>query len=156
MDTKADRLSARRVCTLTGVRPQTRDTWVDRGLLSSANDYGELDVIEQAIVKELLSSLPKSDVRIVWDDVRAHLHNSLIAPEAIVVWDPSARLVEVLSDDTGLRAAVCHGRAVHVLPLGELVADARRAYRQDVEARKREQAAKARHSRRKPGQAKGA
>jgi uncharacterized protein YheU (UPF0270 family) len=155
MGGNADRLSARRVCALTGVRPQTRDTWVDRGLLRSGADYGELDVIEQAIVKQLLGNLAKADVRSVWEELREHLRSSLIAPEAMVVWDVAARVVEVVTDGAELRRAVCHGRPVHVLPLGQLVADARRAYRQEVEARRREDAAKARRQNRKPGQAKG-
>lgn len=153
---KPDRLSARRVCALTSVLAQTRDTWVRRGLLRSGSDFGELDVIEQAVLKELLDKLPKGDVRTVWEEVRGHLRSTLTGAEATVVWDVGARRVELLPDDTELRRAVCHGRPVHVVPLGELVAGARRAYRQEVEARKSEAGAKAKRSKRRPGQVKGA
>lgn len=156
MGNKSDRLSARRVCALTGVLPQTRDTWVARGLLNRSKDYDELDVIEQAVLKELLSSLPKGEVRTVWDEVRGHLRTSLVAPEELVVWDTGHRRAAVVADDAELRQAVCHGRPVHVLALGELVVAARRAYRQEVEARRGELAAKAGGQKQQRGQAKGA
>lgn len=141
MEKQTDGLSANRICDLTGVRPQTRAVWAGRGLLRSAVSYGELDVIEQAVVKELLAALSKSHVPMVWAEVRAHLHDAFVGKDTVVVWDPQARLTHITNEHDTLREAVCHGRPVHVLPLGELVAEARRVYRVEVRVRRAAQAA---------------
>jgi hypothetical protein len=145
MATKSDRfarLTASRVCALTGVRPQTRDTWVNRGLLRSAMTYGELDVIEQAVVKALLATLPKSHVDFVWHEARPCLRGRVITAATDLVWDPQVRRVSVTTAASKLRAAVRHGRPVHVIPLGELVVGARAVYRAEVEAAARAEAAR--------------
>lgn len=139
---KQARLSASRVCAITGVRPQTRDTWVKRGLLRSADQHGELDVIEQAVVKVLLSTVPKSHVDLVWHELRPRLWSTLIHRRMAVVWDPQARRVTVASDDTELADAVRHGRPVQVVPVGDVVAEARRVYRVEAEAAARSAAAR--------------
>lgn len=143
MEKNTDGLSANRICDLTGVRPQTRAVWVGRGLLRSADSYGELDVIEQAVVKELLAALSKSHVSMVWAEVRAHLRGALVGPDTVVVWDPQARQTHITSEHDALRDAVCHGRPVHVLPLGAFVAEARRVYRVELDARRAAAAAAA-------------
>jgi hypothetical protein len=156
MDRKPDRLSANRICDLTGVNRQTRADWADRQLLRSAKDYGERDVMEQLVLNELLAKLKKSDVPAMWSEVQRHLRGSVVGADVVLVWDPGARRVQITAETTELRHAVCHGRAVHVLPLGELVAEARRLYRHEVEARKRAHATKAARSRKRPGQERGA
>ncbi len=155
MKGKSDRLTANRVCDLTGVRAQTRATWADRGFLRSAQGYGELDVIEQVVLKDLLAKIQKSHVPLFWGDVREHLRATVVSAEAMLVWDSDARRLHITDDDAALRGAVCHGRTVQVLVLGELVAHARRVYRQEVEARKRHSATP-RKSGTKPGQAQDA
>jgi hypothetical protein len=156
MEGKPDRLSANRMCDLTGVRAQTRASWVERGLLRVAKNYGELDVIEQAVLKELLARLQKSHVSLAWDETQRHLRGAVVGPDAVLVWDPGARRVHITSDDAELRRAVCHGRQVHVLALGELVGEARRLYRLEVAARTRAQEAKGGRGRGTMGRARGA
>jgi hypothetical protein len=134
-------LSARRVGSLTGVRPQTRETWVRRGLLRAAAAYGELDVIEQSVVKALLSTLPKSHVDLVWHELRPQLRR-LGHQAAILVWDEHARAVSVTTNAEELREAVVHGRPVYAMPLGELIIEARRVYRAELEASRRTAAAR--------------
>lgn len=126
-------LSASRVCKLTGVRPQTRDTWVRRGLLRTAERYGELDVIEQAVLKALLSLLPKSDVPLVWRELRPTLRLSTGHSDLLAAWDTQRRDVVITSTSNELSAAVRHGRPVFVIPLGDIVLEARRVYRAEVE-----------------------
>jgi uncharacterized protein YheU (UPF0270 family) len=150
MEPNPDRLSANRICVLTGVNPQTRDTWVGRELLRDADDYGELDVIEQTVVKAMLAALPKGDVDLVWREVRPYLRHTLVSAAVALVWDREGRRVEIAEDDAALRAAVCHGHALHALPLGELVAEARRIYRAEVEVRRAAAEAKRRRAGGKP------
>lgn len=145
MATKSDRfarVSASRICALTGVRPQTRDAWVKRGLLRRAEAYGELDVIEQMVVKALLATVPKSHVDLVWQETRPRLRESVGDAARTLVWDPDVRRVSVTTTETELCAAVRHGRRVHALPLGELVLEARRVYRAEVHAMRRAAAAR--------------
>ena len=137
------RLSASRICALTGVRPQTRDAWVERGLLRRAEAYGELDVIEQTVVKALLTTVPKSQVDLVWQETRPRLRESVGDAARTLVWDPNVRRVTITMTETELGAAVRHGRPVHALPLGELVLEARRVYRAEVQAARRAAAARA-------------
>lgn len=135
-------LSASGVCAITGVRPQTRATWVRRGLLRSEVRYGELDVIEQAVVKELLATLPKSQVELAWHQVQARLREQLVDAGASLVWDPQIREVSVTTSDAELREAVVHGRPVQVLALGQVVVEARRVYRAERQAAERSAAAR--------------
>jgi hypothetical protein len=140
-DTRS-RLTASRVCALTGVRPQTRETWARRGLLRTADRYGEFDVIEQTIVKALLGTLPKSQVDHVWQEARPQLRELLVGTQLSLVWDPELLTVTVTKTESELCAAVRHGRSVHVVALDELIAKARRLYRAEI--RSQEQIAAAR------------
>lgn len=108
-----------------------------RGLLRSAARYGELDVIEQTVLRELLAHLPKSEVGSVWHEARPALRGRLADADTALVWDPQVRTVTVTTSDAELRAAVLHARPVQVLPLGEFVIAARKIYRAEVEAVRR-------------------
>lgn len=134
-------LSASRLCSLTGVRPQTRETWVRRGLLRAARTYGELDVIEQAVLKALLATVPKSQVEHVWHELRPSLRR-LSQGDAVWVWDPETRRATDATDDEALRAAVVHGRPVYALPVGQIAVEARSVYRAEVRTHERVAAAR--------------
>lgn len=135
-------LSASGVCSLTGVRPQTRETWVKRGLLRSAKQYGELDVIEQAVVKALLATLPKSHVDYVWHELRPCLRR-LGHHETAWVWDPQARSASETTSAEQLRDAVLHGRPVYAIPVGLIAVEARAVYRAEIRAYERSMTARA-------------
>jgi hypothetical protein len=159
MRKSTDRLSASRICEMTGVKPQTRSTWVDRELLAdSDNGYGELDAIELAILDCLLATIDKkSHVNLFWEEAQARLRSSVLGPAAVLVWDPESREHTIVSDVTQLRAAVCHGRPVQAIPIGELAARVRRTFRRDVKALARADNAKAaKAGKRKPGRSRGA
>lgn len=134
-------LSASALCSLTGVRPQTRETWVQRGLLRSSKKYGELDVIEQAVVKALLATLPKSQVDRVWHELRSCLRR-VVHQNAVWVWDPEARVASEATGGDELREAVVHGRPVYAIPVGRIAVEARRVYRAEVTAHERAAAAR--------------
>lgn len=138
-------LSANRLCVLTGVRPQTRGAWKDRGLLRDAQFYGQLDLIEQAVVKALLETIPKGQVEFVWHEVRPRLRDFVAGPRAALVWDAETQTACVTRTDAELSDAVRHGRPVYVIPLGELVARARKRWQTEVSAARR-----ARSSKRRP------
>jgi hypothetical protein len=134
-------LSASAVCSLTGVRPQTRETWVQRGLLRSSKKYGELDVMEQAVVKALLATLPKSQVDHVWHELRSRLRR-VVHQNAVWVWDPEARVASEATGGDELHDAVVHGRPVYAIPVGRIAVEARRVYRAEVTAHERVDAAR--------------
>jgi hypothetical protein len=123
---------------------------VDRGLLRRADAYGQLDVIEQAVVKALLAALPKSHVTLVWHEIRPELRNFVADADVSLVWDPQPRRAVVTRTATDLQAEVRHGRPIYVLPLGHLVIQAREAYRAEMRAAKREASRDEGHLR--PGQ----
>jgi hypothetical protein len=130
-------LSANRLCAMTGVRYQTRDRWAQRGLLRKAPSYGELDLIEQLVLKALLATIPKSHVDLVWDQVRGALRGIAGNNRAALVWDSELRQAKVSRSDAALSTLVRHGRPVYVLPLGEIASQARAAYRAEARAAKR-------------------
>ena len=136
-------LSANRLCAMTGVRYQTRDRWAKRGLLRKAPPYGELDLIEQLVLKALLATIPKSHVDLVWYQVRGDLRGIAGNNRAALVWDSELRQAKVSRSDAALSNLVRHGRPVYVLPLGEIVSQARAAYRAEARAAKRAAQARA-------------
>jgi hypothetical protein len=83
-----------------------------------------------------LGALSKSHVPMVWPDVREHLRSAVGGKDTVVVWDPQVRLTHIATEAVALREAVCHGRPVHVLPLGAFVTETRRVYRVEVDARR--------------------
>ncbi len=141
-------LRASRLCAITGVRPQTRDDWVRRGLLDAAPQYRELDVIEQAVLKGILNRLPKSHIPLFWFSLRKELRAVVPSPRLTLVWDPEIRVATIARDTEQLVDAVRHGRPVYAVPLGELIVNARSAYRREVEA-----LLEARRARRRPAPA---
>jgi hypothetical protein len=130
-------LSANRLCAMTGVRYQTRDRWAKRGLLRKAPPYGELDLIEQLVLKALLATIPKSHVDLVWHEVRGDLTGIAGNHRAALVWDFEIRQAKVSRSDATLSDLVRHGRPVYVLALGEIASQARAAYRAEARAAKR-------------------
>jgi hypothetical protein len=136
-------LSANRLCAMTGVRYQTRDRWAQRGLLRKAPSYGELDLIEQLVLKALLATIPKSHVNLVWDQVRGALPGIAGNDRAALVWDSELRQAKVSRSDAALSNLVRHGRPVYVLALGEIASQGRAAYRAEARAAKRAAQARA-------------
>jgi hypothetical protein len=145
MDSEPHRfgLSANRLSAMTGVRYQTRDRWAQRGLLRKAPSYGELDLIEQLVLKALLATIPKSHVDLVWEQVRGALRGIAGHNRAALVWDSELRQAKVTRSDAALSNLVRHGRPVYVLPLGEIASQARAAYRAEARAAKRAAQARA-------------
>src|SRR4051794_13377431 len=84
-------LSANKLCLLTGVLPQTRDTWVRRRLLQARERYGQLDLIEQTVIKALLNSIPKGQVSFAWRTVRPQLRDFVAGERAALLWDPETQ-----------------------------------------------------------------
>src|SRR5437588_555295 len=114
-------LSANRLCRLTGVRRQTRATWVKRRLVHGGENFGRHDLIEQTLVKALLDNIPKGQVPGVWRRVRSEACDLALGERAALVWDTETLTAVITRTDAQLSDAVRHGRAVHVLPLGELI-----------------------------------
>jgi hypothetical protein len=130
----APRLRGSRLCEITGVIRQTRDKWAQRGLLRSADDYDQFDLVELAVLKLLFDSLKKSHVTIAWARVRPNLREVMPGPQLTLVWDPQRRSAELSFDADEIVALARHGRPVHVLDLGSAVEWAREAFRREVEA----------------------
>jgi hypothetical protein len=131
----SDGLSAACVCSLTGVRPQTRDAWAARGLVRSRPKYGLLDVVEVAVVRELLTHLPNGQVQIAWDQVRDHVRGFHGDRPVSLVWDPQRRSAALVTSDQELAQQVRTGRPMYVLPLETVMREAADAYRMEIASR---------------------
>jgi hypothetical protein len=127
-------LSARRLCAITGVLPQTRDTWADRQLLDRKGLYNQLDAIEQIVLAQLLKDLPKGDVQIAWPQVREDLHRQVPGGLASVIWDPKPRLASLANTEAEIVELVRHGREVFVVPVADLIDQTRQSYQTEVAA----------------------
>jgi hypothetical protein len=136
------RLSGSRLCEITGVNRQTRDTWTDAGLLRKGNDYDQFDLVELVVLKLLLDTLPKKHAKFAWTRVRSQLKELMPGPQLTLVWDPQRRSAELAFDAEAIIPLVRHGRPVQVLDLGSAVELAREAFRREAEAVAAQQAAR--------------
>jgi hypothetical protein len=123
-----------RICEFAGVIRQTRDKWVDRGLLSARVDCGELDVVELVALKTLYASVRKSHVPIAWTQVQPKLRETIPATGFVLVWDVQARRASFAHDATQVFQLVTHGRPVQVVDLATPIDLARKAFRNEVDA----------------------
>lgn len=127
-------VSGRRLCRITNVLPQTRVTWVQRNLLATKAAYGQVDVVEQVVLKELLSSLPKGDVSVAWEQLRPTLRDTIPVESLTVVWDPTHLQAQLTADAAAIGHAVRHGRPSYAIPVGEAIVLARSAYKAEAKA----------------------
>ena len=128
------RISASRLCEISGVLRQTRDKWAQRGLLRSGEDYDELDLVELVVLNLLFATLRKSHVPIAWDHIRPSLREAVPREGMTLVWDPQRRSAAVAFDADAIVSLARQGRPVWVLELGDVVERARDAYRREVRA----------------------
>jgi hypothetical protein len=112
--------------------------------LEARDRYGQLDLIEQTVLKALLDSIPKGQVGLVWRSVRRQLRGFVAGERAALAWDPQTHTAEVTRSDSEQADAVRHGRPVYVLPLGELLKQARERWQTEVGAVQQERASRAR------------
>jgi hypothetical protein len=107
------------------VLPQTRDSWVQRGLLPRKSHYSLADLLELVALALILRHLPKGEASRAWKQIRPEI-GGVMGADAAIVWDGQrARVVEGADAIAG---AVLHGRPVQALPIGEALADARQAH----------------------------
>src|SRR5438552_2532586 len=89
------RLTGSRLCEITGVNRQTRDTWSHAGLLRKGDGYDEFDLGEAVVLKLLLETLRKKDAKIAWLSIRPRLKQVLPGRRLMMVWDATRRSAEL-------------------------------------------------------------
>jgi hypothetical protein len=112
---------------------QSRDRWVERGLLRRSDDYDEFDLLELVVLKLLFDTLRKSHVELAWSRVRPSLREVIPGSHLTLVWDIQHRSAELSLDDATLSRLVRHGRLVQALDIGKAIDEARRAFRREIE-----------------------
>ena len=130
---KTARLSGSRICEISGVNRQTRDRWVDHGLLRKSDSYDQLDLIEVVVLKLLLSTLRKKEAKLAWMRVRPQLRELMPGPQLTLVWDGQRRAAELALTDDQVVALIRHGRPVQVVDLGTPIEQGREAFRRELE-----------------------
>jgi hypothetical protein len=128
----ARRVSGSRLCEICGVVRQTRDRWADQGLLRRADGYGELDLVEVAVLNLLYRTIRKMHVEVAWASVRPSLRSVVPGTQLTLVWDPQRRSAELALDDEAIARLVRHGRPTQVLDIGAAIDQARTAFRREV------------------------
>jgi len=128
------RVRGSRLCEIAGLNRQTRDKWVDRGLLTKTNECDQVDLVELIVLKLLSDNLKKGHVRIAWEEVRPKLREVVPGPNLTLVWDPQRRSAVLAFDPKEIVDLVRHGRLVQVLDIGHAIQWAREAFRREVAA----------------------
>jgi hypothetical protein len=146
-------LPARRLCALTGVAPQTRQEWADRGLLARKKRYGQLDLVEQSVLAIVLRTIPKGEVAVAWEQVRPELRSLVPTPDLVLVWDPKDRRATLVRGDVAVARSVLLGRPVYAIAIGDDLVRAREAFQAEVRAMLGRSAQRSRNDRRSPGKA---
>lgn len=114
------RFSGRALARAAGVLPQTRESWIRRGLLQQKESY-DLDDLAKVVALDLLQRcLPKGDARNAWSQLEPKLDS--IAAADILVWESGREEMTIAEGADALVEAVSHGRPVRVLPIGKVLA----------------------------------
>lgn len=139
MASDGEGFSAARLCEVTGVSPQTRNEWVKRKLVDRKDRYGQIDVIEQSVLKALLAGeVKKGHVPLFWQQVRVFLRRRVLSEADVLVWDPQERQATFVSTAEETRRAVVHGRSIFAVPIGEVGVRARDRYLKEMSTRRTE------------------
>jgi hypothetical protein len=123
-----------RVCEICGVLRQTRQKWIDRGLLQERSACGEIDLMETVVLRILFATIRKSHVRIAWQQIQHRLRETIPNQGLTIIWDVERREATLVTADASVIGAVRHGRPVQVIPLDEPIAAAREAFRKEIAA----------------------
>lgn len=121
-------ISGRCLCAITGMQPQKRSYWADKGMLERRRRYRQHDLIEQVVLSRLLLFLPKGDVSVAWRQIRPKLNREIPSDLYFAIWDPAKKSGAVAHRAKEIVELVRHGRSVHVVPLAEEIREARDAY----------------------------
>lgn len=93
----------------------------------------EVDLIELTVLRALMDDLGPEEARIAWNQVRGSLTSRVPAGQLDVVYDSQRKLAKLASSIEEVAEGVRHGRPVRVLPLEEVLATNREAFRRAVD-----------------------
>jgi hypothetical protein len=119
-------------CEIAGLAPSKRRDWVNKGLLDQPTTQAklsELQVVHLAIVRELHDLLGPRDGGIVWLELHERLATEVPVGHWDIVVDLGYREVVLVTDPKEIPTIVRTGRAVCVIPLGEVVTRVGQAFK---------------------------
>jgi hypothetical protein len=119
--------SGRALARAAGVVPQTRDTWVDRGLLTRKERYFLADLLELIALKTVLRYLAKGDAADAWEQIQPDI-GAIKTVDTAVIWDGERGQARIVSGPEAIAEAVLHGRPVQAMAIGAELAEARAAF----------------------------
>lgn len=125
----APTLSEERLSEIAGVNRSTRNNWAKRGLLALADEYGESDAVEVAVLARLFAILGTSDAPIAWQQIRAELPALWGADGLDLVFDTQHKEAFLAAAGPALeRERFRHGRPLRVVFLSDTIRDIRVAF----------------------------
>ena len=128
-------MPASTIAEIAGITRQLHSQWASKGMVRQPGHDGcdEFDLIELTVLRALIADLGPEEARIAWTQVRGALKSRLPTGQLDVIYDSQRKLAKLATSSIEVADGVRHGRPVRVLPLEEVLAINRDAFRRAID-----------------------